>query len=209
MILSEISMDWSVAAHPYEWHRALWRLFPGRPAENRLSREEARSGFLYRIERMETGRGARALLLSEVAPTGQTTGIQIMRSTTELNPTFQEGQTLGFRLTANPVKTITDAEGRLNAKGEVKKCRVPLIREEDQSNWLARHLDGAAELAQAEIRQEHPLYFRKREVGKIVPVTFEGTLRVTDGKLLTELMRNGIGPAKAFGCGLLLVRRIG
>jgi CRISPR system Cascade subunit CasE len=38
---------------------------------------------------------------------------------------------LRFLLAANPVKTITDADGRTNAKGEVKKCRVPLIREEE------------------------------------------------------------------------------
>lgn len=209
MILSEVAMEWSVAAKPYEWHRAIWRLFPNRPAESRQSREETRDGFLYRIERLETGQGARALVLSDKPPVTKADGIHTLRSTSGFNPELQSGQIIGFRLTANPVKTIVDAEGRKNAKGETKKCRVPLIREEEQRAWLVRQLDGIATPVQVEVRVEQPVYFRKGTVGKIVPVTFEGALKVTDGKLLSELMRKGIGPAKSFGCGLLLVRRIG
>jgi CRISPR system Cascade subunit CasE len=41
-----------------------------------------------------------------------------------------------------------------------------------------------------------------------VPVTFEGLLRVTDGNAFVSLLKNGLGPAKAFGCGLMLVKRI-
>jgi CRISPR system Cascade subunit CasE len=39
-------------------------------------------------------------------------------------------------------------------------------------------------------------------------VTFEGLLRVTDGNAFVSLLKNGIGPAKAFGCGLMLVKTI-
>jgi CRISPR system Cascade subunit CasE len=94
------------------------------------------------------------------------------------------------------------------SKGEVKKCRVPLIREEEQHAWLARKLNGAAELETLELRTGRPLYFRKKVTGKIVSVTFEGILRVTDGTAFVSLLKNGIGPAKAFGCGLMLVKRI-
>ncbi|MEU9704023.1 type I-E CRISPR-associated protein Cas6/Cse3/CasE [Streptomyces sp. NPDC047981] len=34
-------------------------------------------------------------------------------------------------------------------------------------------------------------------------VTFEGSLRITDAALLTERLLAGIGPSKAYGCGLL------
>lgn len=43
----------------------------------------------------------------------------------------------------------------------------------------------------------------------VVTVTFEGVLNVIDPDRLVMLLENGIGPAKAFGCGLLLVRRLG
>ncbi|MHB1353416.1 MAG: type I-E CRISPR-associated protein Cas6/Cse3/CasE [Thiobacillus sp.] len=39
--------------------------------------------------------------------------------------------------------------------------------------------------------------------------TFEGILRVEMPEQLASLLENGVGPAKAFGCGLLLVRRLG
>lgn len=39
-------------------------------------------------------------------------------------------------------------------------------------------------------------------------VDFSGELRVTNPELLQQTLFNGIGHAKAFGCGLLLVRRI-
>ena len=35
-----------------------------------------------------------------------------------------------------------------------------------------------------------------------------GTLAVTDADKLVQTLMNGVGPAKAFGCGLLLVRRV-
>ncbi len=35
-----------------------------------------------------------------------------------------------------------------------------------------------------------------------------GVLRVTDVEPFTDCLLNGIGPAKAFGCGLMLVRRV-
>lgn len=37
---------------------------------------------------------------------------------------------------------------------------------------------------------------------------FEGVLEVTDPALFNRALFHGIGPAKAFGCGLLLVRRL-
>ena len=37
---------------------------------------------------------------------------------------------------------------------------------------------------------------------------FEGELRVTDPEAFLSALSNGIGPAKAFGCGLMLVRRL-
>jgi CRISPR system Cascade subunit CasE len=75
---------------------------------------------------------------------------------------------------------------------------------------LARKLANAATLEYADLLPHTPLYFRKgKHAGKLVACTFEGVLRVDDPECLTNLLENGIGPAKAFGCGLLLVRRLG
>jgi CRISPR system Cascade subunit CasE len=81
---------------------------------------------------------------------------------------------------------------------------VPLIRTDQQEAWLRRKLEGAAKVRAVDIAARQPLYFRRQgDVGKIVPVRFEGILSVDDPQRLLELVRHGIGPAKAFGCGLL------
>jgi CRISPR system Cascade subunit CasE len=116
-------------------------------------------------------------------------------------------------LVANPVKTCKDQDEnqnpRLNKKGEVKTCRIPLLKEEQQREWLQRKLLGAATLQALTLRPNLPLYFRKKgeTPGKIVTVTFEGVLLVNEPNQMQSLMVTGIGPAKGFGCGLLSVAR--
>ena len=126
------------------------------------------------------------------------------------NPFFANGHRLQFRLVANPVKTINDENGRQNAKGEVKKCRVPLVDDEAQRAWLGRKLESAASIESLIVDNKMPLYFRKRKEdrsGKIQPVMFHGILRVQNADSFQEVIRHGIGPAKAFGCGLLSIAR--
>lgn len=208
MILSCVNVDWRHTANPYDIHCTLWQLFPGQPKEARENFAARRAGFLFRIEALAAGRGAMVLMQSATPPAAEAEGARVLRLSSPFDPVLQTGQRLGFLLTANPVKAIADENGRLNCKGEMKKCRVPLLREEERRAWLARKLDGAAELENVELRTNRPLYFRKGKVGKIVAVTLEGTLRVTNGAELVHHLKNGIGPAKAFGCGLMLVRRL-
>ena len=97
-----------------------------------------------------------------------------------------------------------------SAKAEKKseKCRVPLIKEVDQRQWLLRKLGEAGEVETVSVLPHAPLYFRKgNRGGKLVTATFDGVLSVKDPNRLTSLLENGIGHAKAFGCGLLLVRQ--
>lgn len=138
----------------------------------------------------------------------------------EFRPQPSEGQRLAFILTANPVKTIVDAEAdkkpeklqahalRVTQRPEKAlrpaKSRVPLIKEEEKKQWLARKLSGAAELESEDVLPHAPLYFRKgSRADKLATCTFEGTLRVSSPERLVHLLENGIGPAKAFGCGLI------
>jgi CRISPR system Cascade subunit CasE len=208
MILSRAEIPWSVARRPYEHHRRLWRLFPDRPPESRQHQEQARNGFLFRIEDNRPGRPARVLVQSHERPR-PTEGITLIASR-ELDPQPSAGQRLAFLLTANPIKTIRD--GQLDEKPEKRRdtCRVPLITEADQTDWLRRKLDGAAAIQTVTLLPHQPVFFQRgNRGGKLVMVTFEGILTVADPAHLRRLLENGIGPAKAFGCGLLLVRRAG
>jgi CRISPR system Cascade subunit CasE len=206
MFLSRVEVPWEFARNPYDFHRHLWRLFPGEAKETRSNDGEARQSFLFRIEGNPTGRPARLLVQSRRQPEAASGLIVI--GTREFQPQPVAGQRLAFLLTANPVKTITDAQRDAKPGKTSEKCRVPLIHEADQRAWLTRKLANAGEIVAASVLPHAPMYFRKgNRGGKLATATFDGVLRVSDSTRLTELLENGVGPAKGFGCGLLLVRR--
>lgn len=208
MFLSRVEIPWDAARNPYNLHRQLWHLFPGEDRETRSNDEETRQGFLYRIEDYSTGRPARLLVQSRRAPT-RADGLPLV-GTREFTPRPGAGQRLAFVLTANPVKTIVDAQRDAKPGKQSEKCRVPLIKEEEQRQWFLRKLGEAGEVEAVSVLPHAPVYFRKgSRAGKLVTATFEGVLRVRDPDRLAALLENGVGPAKAFGCGLLLVRRLG
>lgn len=193
MFLSKVWIDWHWAKDPYQLHRALWQLFPDRPTDER--------DFLFRVEELQRGKGAMALLLSAGQP--QTAPVAEVIASKPMPQYISAGARLRFRLRANPVKTIKD-DKRLDKKGEPKSIRVPLIHEEEQLKWLLRKFAGIAELETARVWQEPALFFRKQDMGgKIQLVCFEGVLTVLDNEALFAMLRQGIGPAKAMGCGLL------
>lgn len=207
MFLSRVEVPWTLVRNPYDFHRHLWRLFPGEAKETRSNGEESRQGFLFRIEDSPTDRPARLLVQSRRPPEAMS-GLVII-GTREFRPQPVAGQHLAFLLTANPVKTIVDTERDAKPGKMSEKCRVPLIREADQREWLVRKLAGVAKIETIRMQSNPPIYFRKgNRGGKLATVTFDGILKVTDSDRLNELLEKGVGPAKGFGCGLLLVRRL-
>ncbi len=204
MYLSKVQLSWEQARNPYEQHRALWQLFPNSP--------DAQRSFLYRVEQTVKGQGAGLLMQSLHSPVE--TGVVNLVAIRDFNPFLYQGQTLRFRLRANPVKTIKDprkGERIKNGKTYTRTVRVPLIKEEQQAAWLTKKLDGAAALKALTIQQELPLNFRKKSEkrsGKIQPILFDGILTVEDPEALLTLIKYGIGPAKSFGCGMLSLRAV-
>lgn len=202
MYLSKIVIPWTKARNPYHWHDCLWQLFPQDP--------QAKRDFLFRVEQAPVGQAAHILMQSgrEPMPIAQDARLTAKR---DYPLRLREGQRLRFLLVANPVKTCKDQgeHPRLNQQGKPKNCRLPLLKEEEQRAWLERKIQGAAALEALTLRQNPPLYFRKKgdAPGKIVPVTFEGIIAVEDPAALQNLTIQGIGPAKGFGCGLLSVAK--
>lgn len=127
---------------------------------------------------------------------------------------LHEGGRFLFRLRANVTKKVkaTDASGQPRKNS----VRVPLRSEEEQIAWLVRQgerwgfrLDGG--------RDETRLAVRVREEPKRVGLKkgqrrathastlFDGVLVVTDRDRMAEGLVQGVGPAKAYGFGLLSV----
>jgi CRISPR system Cascade subunit CasE len=205
MYLSKLFIDFKRPKNIYQIHQDLWALFPDQDDKLRT--------FLFRVEQQQAGVGASILMQSEIAPSAGNEHVNLL-ATRDFPLAIIKNQRLRFLLVANPVKTIKDQQERKNKKGVVKSNRVPLINEDDRQNWLERKLQPWAQLDSLIIRPCPPLYFYKKDQqsskgygGKIVPVAFEGVLTVQEPDAFIERVKNGIGPAKAFGCGLLSVAR--
>lgn len=140
-------------------------------------------------------------------------GTAIVKSYDQLLNRLQQGQVLQFRLTANPVHTITVPGKR---QGRV----VPHITVEQQRQWL---IDRAEKLGFQLIKQtglvddqttwafdivgrEWVMLHRKANRGvRLSRVTFEGLLRINDLSTFKQTLVKGVGREKAFGMGLLTV----
>jgi CRISPR system Cascade subunit CasE len=197
--LSKVQLSWEYAKNPYELHKALWKLFPERPDESR--------GFLFRVENIVKYQSAQLLMQSVDRPSSDAN--KSLLACREIPLQLYEGQLLRFRLRANPIKTIKDADkGVVEKKGKIftRTVRVPLIHEEQQQQWLERKFEGVVLLQSLNIQKELVLNFRKHKEqrnGKVQTVLFDGVFQVLNPAALIAMMEQGVGPAKSFGCGML------
>ena len=192
-------------ANVYELHRTLMSAFPkDLPEGERV---------LFRVD-VDARTGIPTVLLqSHTAPNwawlGDPGARDYLLQAPESKPftlTFTPGQTLAFRLRANP----TVKHHRLDEKGKDHATRDPLYREDEQRAWLERKGDsGGFRILRLNAIQEGNTYAykRRKDGGKRklthFAVRFEGVLQVSDPDKLWETVRVGIGPAKSFGFGLL------
>lgn len=135
---------------------------------------------------------------------------------------LRPGLERSFRLTANPVRSLPAAGGR---RGKV----VPHVTVTQQQEWLAskaeacgfelRAIAASGEGSGPELpdlavtRREDLSFSRRAEKGRssgavtLRTATFDGSLRVTDVDALRHALTQGIGRARAYGCGLLTLAR--
>lgn len=206
------------ASMPYELHRTLLRGLDGTPptSEERL---------LFRVE-PEPGAGGPVVMVQSQNPPDWSPFLEngyLVRADgpKAFSPGIEVGQVLRFRLVANPVVKKKTADKK-------HSVRVPLIhlyREDNQTrfedgrrefagyyDWLMRK--GAQHGFSVIKAQDAPFRlsprsrsgeaksYEKRDIPHF-GVRFDGELRVDDPALLMEALKTGVGPAKAFGFGLL------
>lgn len=110
-------------------------------------------------------------------------------------------QPVRFRLDANPVRTVN----RTGADG-VERTRRAQVAAEDLPGWLADRLGAALAIDDLDDPQ---VSYRKSGRAKLVVASFRGSATVVDPEALNRLIRDGVGRAKAYGCGLLSVVPVG
>jgi CRISPR system Cascade subunit CasE len=190
--------DWD---DPRALHRVVMAMFPttlpGEPHERR-----ANAKILFRVEETVTGRAV--LIQSSVKPTHAPDGSKVkqVRCGTAMTP----GTLVRFRIAVN---TVTRNRTQ-RPKG--KACDLPLP--EDQVDaWLADKLAGGLDQVSI-LASTRTVYGTDREGLKSGTVTalqvdtMDGVATVDDPDRLLELILDGVGRAKAYGCGLLTVSPI-
>lgn len=196
----------------YHLHQALWNLFENNP--------NAERDFLYRQEQGD--RAPTFLLLSRREPADRD-GCWIIE-TKFYQPRIQNGDRLGFSVRINPVVARRDENGKQH-RHDVVMDRKKALQESDRKpsqaevvqeaieEWIAARATRAGfELTESglmtESYQQHRLSRGKGNPIQFSTVDCTGQLTVTDSEAFLAVAMNGLGPAKAFGCGLLLIRRL-
>lgn len=178
---------------------------------------DSEHNFLFRIDPQPGGRVV-ILVLSAVQPDWDyafQNAAHFLRcfEVKLFSPILAQGQRLRFRLAANPTqkKDTLSKEQRLAKVPKRHGHRVP-VRGDEASlrNWLERHAQPAGfRLESLSLIQAGYVYFNKtREAGqgqRLRSVRYEGILEVVDAQSFRQALIRGIGPAKAFGFGLLSI----
>jgi CRISPR system Cascade subunit CasE len=119
---------------------------------------------------------------------------------------FEEGEILRFRLKANPSSSNDPKSKRVTNN---YKKRSGLLNEEDCIEWLRKKgKRGGFEIIDVRTTQKPTLVriYQPKEIFFVVAL-FDGYLQVVDHERFTQTLKQGIGPEKAFGLGLLSVCR--
>jgi CRISPR system Cascade subunit CasE len=202
--LTQVALDFATAARlrlrdSYDWHQAVWKAFPGR--------EDDRRDFLTRLD--PSREGFRLLIVSSTEPVRPDWSPPDPESwqTKSIPEAYFTRSRYAFQLCANPTKKVTKLapDGNPTKNGR----RVPLGTREELVAWLGRKGSQGGFSVDEDTLRCFPRgreYFEKNgHCGLHSAVEFQGMLTVNEPTKFHESFTHGIGPAKAFGFGLLVI----
>lgn len=152
--------------------------------------------------------------------------------TKEYNPVIFRGQRLWFSLRANPVRTRwtpPDEDGRRfhkrhdvvmdakrlvrSEKGDGKKIvQMATLVQLEGIRWLRERAEkhgfvmDERRVIAGTYRQQRFLQGTENRQVSISTIDFSGLIEVTNPDLFRHALAEGIGPAKGFGCGMLMIK---
>lgn len=202
----------ALAGDAYLDHSLIWRLFPG---------DDMQRDFVFRSDPDETGRPV-YYVVSQRLP--QAIAGLLAVDTKDYLPRLDTGEALSFNLRANPTVAISEEGSTKSKRHDVlmhAKHRAKHAGDADVATamdaaalaWLARRasdwgLDVAPQSVLIEGYAQHRLRHKGRQI-EFSSVDYRGVAKVVDATKLLTALTQGVGRAKGFGCGLLLVKRLG
>ena len=170
----------------YGWHQGLWGGFPGQDGCERQ--------FLFRVD--SRAKAFHVYVLSSEKPTPPGWGIWQSK---EIAPSFLEYSLYRFQLKANPTLRQADTRKRVGLCDE-RKLRSWMLRK------AGRHGFAVEEKSLVVSPAIQETFVKKGRRGKHMAVDFQGVLDVQDPQAFRDAFSHGIGSAKSFGFGLLMLQ---
>lgn len=204
----------------YANHQLLWKLFTDQPERRFLFRQEIEQ------EQLSAGERPRALPLFYTLSSEEPQEVPglLQYESRPFQPQLKTGDHLAFRLRANPTVARRNDTKKNSVRHDVlmdakKQCQRDHI---ESPNEVASRMDQAAlewlknkeessgfempVAPQVSGYRQHIVGRKGREI-RFSSVDYEGVLRVMDPDRFLSSLFFGLGRSKAFGCGLMLIRR--
>ncbi len=228
--LAQIELLRVLQGNVYAVHQLLWKLFPDGP--------DAKRDFIFRQEFEkeqlsfeETRRGLPLFYIVSQRKPEVVPGLLMVESK-EYYPALKEKMRLAFDLRANPViarstegkersvkhDVLMDTKFKARQQGVIDKKEIQRRMQNAAAKWLIEKaaLNGFTVEASEEepcidayAYRQHLLQKKGNRNIRFSSIDFSGTLVVTDSdRFVKHALFSGIGPAKAFGCGLMLVKPV-
>lgn len=199
-------------------HHLLWSLFADHP--------DRRRDFLWRDDAGAGGRGHVFHVLSRRPPLDRLGLFDV--ETQAFAPVLAAGDRLRFRLRANATVSVgAEGAGRGKRADIVARALAPLAPEERRlrrhdviqavgRQWLAAQgaragfapaVDGDAALVTVDGADWRVLRRSGAPPATFAVLDFAGIVEIADPGAFLAALPAGFGRAKAFGCGLMLIRR--
>jgi CRISPR system Cascade subunit CasE len=204
------SAFWEAIGDSYRLHQQLWDLFSDHP--------DRRRDFLFRLEE---GRVPKVYTLSQRPPHRDSPLWRV--EVKPFRPVLRPGDRLRFALRVNPTvkkngrrhDVVMEARRSLkeNAKEGEQPAEMParpVLAQEAGEGWLQARAERWGIEPESGVRVDgyrlHALP-GKGPKARIATLDMEGFLTVRDPEAFRRHLERGFGPAKGFGCGLMLLAR--
>ncbi len=206
-----------ICVDSYKEHQQIWQLFKPDP--------DAGRDFLFRREQINGW--PVYYVVSERRPDAEQQLWSVEHK--QYCPKLYSGQQLAFRLRVNPVVSRTDDKGKKRRHDVVMDLKKQMDYQQQNKNnrpyemqlvqqagiaWLQKRAAVAGfEFCDSAIRvdaytRHQSVKTSQKKMIRYSTLDYEGLLTVADPKLCLQALFKGVGPAKAFGCGLLLVKPV-
>jgi CRISPR system Cascade subunit CasE len=213
MYISRVKLDAalrstrSALANPQQMHAMVAQCFDASPERRGSGRDSERQRPLWRID---TLKGSTYLLVVSAMAPDFTLLLPQLSSAMHSEALVKDydaflarlaaGKTMRFRLCANPVHSVMQA-GSPEARGKI----FGHVTVQQQKNWLEqRSLKYGFELLSFDVVSRGERRFKRQKATVTLTVAnYEGLLAIRNADLLKAALVEGIGRAKAYGCGLL------